>query len=85
MIRSTTVKTKRSGGPCGIDVNGFRGILACKSFKQSSVKLWDEILMLAKRLCTTYIDPDSIEACLLTVLHLLIRETDLLDRLEWEK
>ena len=38
--------------------------LACKSFKQSSVKLCDEIAMLAARLCTTYIDPDSIEALL---------------------
>ena len=38
------------------------GILACKSFKQSSVKLCDEIAMPAKRLCTTYID--SIEALL---------------------
>ena len=64
MIRSAALKTKGSGGPCGIDANGFRRILACKSFKQSSVKLCDEIAMLAARLCTTYIDPGSIEALL---------------------
>ena len=39
MIRSAAFRTKGSGGPCGIDANGFRRILACKSFKQSSVKL----------------------------------------------
>ena len=64
MIRSAALRTKGSGGPCGVDANGFRRILACKSFKQSSVKLCDEIAMLAARLCTAYIDPDSIEALL---------------------
>ena len=64
MIRSAALRTKGSGGPCGIDAKGFRRILACKSFKQSSVKLCDEIAMLAARLCTTYIDPGSIEALL---------------------
>ena len=64
MIRSAALRTKGSGGPCRIDANGFRRILACKSFKQSSVKLCDEIAMLAARLCTTYIDPGSIEALL---------------------
>ena len=64
MIRSAALKAKGSGGPCGTDGNVFRNFLACKSFKQSSVKLCDEIAMLAKRLCITYVDPDSIEALL---------------------
>ena len=37
MIRQAALKTKGSGGPSNIDANGFRRILACKSFKQSSV------------------------------------------------
>ena len=64
LIRSTALRTKGSRGSCGIDANVFRRILACNSFKQSSVKLCDEIAMFAKRLCTTYIDPVSIEALL---------------------
>ena len=36
MIREAALRTKGKGGPCGVDANGFRRILACKSFKQSS-------------------------------------------------
>ena len=36
MVRQATLGTKVSGGPCGVDANGFRRILACKSIKQSS-------------------------------------------------
>ena len=34
MVRQTALRTKASGGPCGIDANGFRCILASKSYKQ---------------------------------------------------
>ena len=50
MIKEAALKTKGSGGPSGIDANGFRRMLASKSFKKSSASLCDAIAMLAKRL-----------------------------------
>ena len=32
MIREAALRTKGSGGPCGVDANGFRRMMACKSF-----------------------------------------------------
>ena len=61
MVRQAALRTKGSGGPCGVDANGFRRILACKSFKQSSTKLCEAIATMTKTLCTTYIDPATIE------------------------
>ena len=61
MIRETALRTKGAGGPCGVDVNGFRRILACKSFKQSSSKLCDALAQMTKIMCTQYIDPTTIE------------------------
>ena len=61
MVRQAALRTKGSGGPCGVDANGFRRMLACKSFKQSSTKLCEAIATMAKTLCTQYIDPSTIE------------------------
>ena len=33
MVRDAALRTKGSGGPSGVDANGFRRLLACKSFK----------------------------------------------------
>ena len=49
-IKEVALKKKGSGGPSGIDANGFRRMLASKSFKKSSASLCDAIAMLAKRL-----------------------------------
>ena len=62
MIREAALKTKGSGGPSGIDANGSKRILACKSFKQSSTALCEALATLTKTLCTEFIDPSSIEA-----------------------
>ena len=32
IIREAALRTKGSGGPCGVDANGFRRMMACKSF-----------------------------------------------------
>ena len=64
MIKEAALKTKGSGGPSGIDANGFRRILASKSSKKSSASLCDTITMLAKRLCTELVDPATIEPIL---------------------
>ena len=61
MIRQVALRTKGSGRPCGVDAYGFRRILACKSFKQSSTKLCEAIATMTRTLCTTYIDPAAIE------------------------
>ena len=58
------LKKKGSGGPSGIDANGFRRMLASKSFKKSSASLCDAIAMLAKRLCTELVHPATIELIL---------------------
>ena len=62
MIKEAALRTKGSGGPYGIDANGFKRILASKSFKKSSSNLCDALATLTKRLCTEYVDPVSIEA-----------------------
>ena len=62
MVRQAALRTKGSGGPSGVDANGFRRMLACKSFKQSSTRLCEAIATMTKTLCTQYIDPTTIEA-----------------------
>ncbi|CAB3985278.1 Hypothetical predicted protein [Paramuricea clavata] len=62
MVRQAALRTKGSGGPSGVDANGFRRMLACKSFKQSSTRLCEAIARMTKTLCTQYIDPTTIEA-----------------------
>ena len=61
MTREAALRTKGSGGPCGVDANGFRRMMACKSFKQSSTKLCEAIATMTRTLCITYIDPATIE------------------------
>ncbi|XP_073231902.1 uncharacterized protein [Porites lutea] len=61
MVRQAALRTKGAGGPSGVDANGFRRILACKSFKQSSTRLCEAIATMTRTLCTQYIDPMTIE------------------------
>ena len=68
MIKEAALKTKGSGGPSGIDANGFRRVLASKSFKKSCASLCDAIAMLPKRLCTELVDPATIEPILASQL-----------------
>ena len=64
MVRDATLRTKGSGGPSGVDANGFRRILTCKSFKRSGTELCEAIASMTKRLCTEYVDPRGLEAIL---------------------
>ena len=52
MVRDAALRTKGSGGPSGVDANGFRRILASKSFKKSGTDLCVAIAAKARRLCT---------------------------------
>ena len=64
MVRDATLRTKGSGGPSGVDANGFRRILTCKSFKRSGTELCEAIASMTKRLCTEHVDPRGLEAIL---------------------
>ena len=68
MVRDATLRTKGSGGPSGVDANGFRRILTCKSFKRSGTELCEAIASMTKRLCTEYVDPWGLEAILVNRL-----------------
>ena len=59
-----TTPHKGSGGPLGVDTNGFKRILASKSFKRSSINLCESIATLTRRLCTEFVDPLTIEPIL---------------------
>ena len=39
IVRDAAFRTKGSGGPLGVDANGFRRMLACKSVKKSGSDL----------------------------------------------
>ena len=64
MVRDAALRTKGSGGPSGVDANGFRRILASKSFTKSGTDLCVAIAAKVRRLCTEFIDPLGIEAIL---------------------
>ena len=48
---------KMFGGSSGVDANGFRRILASKSFKKSGTDLFAAIAAMTRRLCTEFIYP----------------------------
>ena len=62
MVREAALRTKGSGGPSGVDANGFKRTLACKSFKKSSTALCEALATLTKTLCTEFVDPTLIDA-----------------------
>ena len=51
-------------GPSGVDSNGFRRMMACKSFRKSGTNLCSAIATMTRKLCTEYVDPRSIDAIL---------------------
>ena len=64
MVPNAALRTKGSGGPSGVDANGFWQILASKLFKKSETDLCAAIATMTRRLCTEFIDPLGIEAIL---------------------
>ena len=51
-----------------MNANGFKKILACKSFKRSSKNLCESIATLTRRLCTEFVDPLTIESIVVSRL-----------------
>ena len=74
LSNSRRVEQKGSGGSSGVDANGFRRILASKSFKKSGTDLCAAIATMTRRLCTEFIDPLGIEAILANRLIPLDKE-----------
>ena len=64
MVRNAALRIKGPGGPSSVDANGFRRILASKSFKKSVTDLCAATAAMTLRLCTEFIDPLGIEAVL---------------------
>ena len=68
-IRSAALRTKGAAGPSGIDAHCWRRL--CTSFKSASNDLCHSLALLARRLCTSHVDPrglSSLLACRLIAL-----------------
>ena len=69
MIRSAALHIFGAAGPSGIDAKGWRRL--CTSFKSASSDLCHSLALMARRICTTYIDPVGLSpflACRLIAL-----------------
>ena len=69
-IRSAALNTKGSAGPSGLDAHRWRRL--CSAFKTASNDLCHSLALLAKRLCTTLVDPKGVSpllACRLIALN----------------
>ena len=72
MIATATRLTKGSGGPSQLDSEQFNHILLSKKFKKEGKDLREEIAVLARKLASDLLDPESLEpvlACRLIALN----------------
>ena len=70
LVRSAALKTSGAAGPSGLDAYCWRRL--CTSFGRASSDLCQALANVAKRLCTTYINPECIvpfTACRLIALN----------------
>ena len=61
-IRSAALRTNGAAGLSGLDAHCWRRM--CTSFKSASNDLCHSLALLAKRLCTTFVDPKGLSALL---------------------
>ena len=69
VIRSAAMRTTGSAGPSGVDAHEWRRL--CTAFKGASTDLCNSLALVAKRLCTSYVDPKCVSpllACRLIAL-----------------
>ena len=69
LIHTMALKTKGAAGPSGLDAYSWRRL--CTSFKSASDSLCHSLAQVARRLCSTHIDPkamDTFLACRLVAL-----------------
>ena len=65
-IRRAALRTKGAAGPSGLDAHCWRRL--CTSFKTASHDLCHALALLAKRLCTNFVDPKGISPFLVCQL-----------------
>ena len=58
LIRTTALHTSGSAGPSGMDAQGWRRM--CTSFHDASQRLCEATAAVARRLCTTLVDPKAL-------------------------
>ena len=61
-ICSAALWTTGSAGPSGLDAHEWRRL--CTAFKGASTDLCNSLALVAKRLCTTYVDSNVFHPCL---------------------
>ena len=59
-VRKTTLRMDGAAGPSGVDAAGWKQL--CTSFGAHSADLCHAISSRAQRICTAYVDPNSLEA-----------------------
>ena len=59
-IKSAALRVKGAAGPSGLDSCAWRRM--CTAFKKTSDQLCNAIASVAKRICTSYVDPNDIDA-----------------------
>ena len=60
LIRTVALRTEGAAGPSGIDASGWKRM--CTSFRAFSADLCDALASLARRICTSYVDPEGLAA-----------------------
>ena len=69
LIRSTALRTSGAAGPSGLDAHSWRRL--CTAFKTASNSLCQSLAEVAKRLCSSLVDPQGLApllACRLIAL-----------------
>ena len=66
-IRVAALHTNGSAGPSGLDALGWRRL--CTSFQCASTDRCNSLTLVARKVCTTYVDPQGIAA--ITANHLI--------------
>ena len=61
-IRSAALNVHGSAGPSGLDAHAWRRL--CTSFKGASTDLCNSLALVAKRLCSSHVDPSSLSSFL---------------------
>ena len=62
IIRIAAKQTRAAAGPSKMDADQFRNILVNKKFKHEGKELREQIATLTRKLATTVIDPNTIDA-----------------------
>ena len=60
LIKKMALKCQGAAGPSGLDATSWRRL--CSSFKSASSNLCHSLALVARRLCTAFVDPDNLSA-----------------------